>query len=124
MRDLPRNPRDGQDPSNARHLRLIHPARPKALRAKRPRAPTFTPEETARIRAALVTSRRTFGTWVALAEAMGLDVVYVYHVKASHRLTGDFAVRLARALGVPLESLIRAPSDARTCAACGARRTP
>ena len=104
-------------------LRLVHPSSPKPLSKGRKPA-IFAPDETARIRAALVSSRRTFGTWVALASAMGLDVAYVYHVKASRRLTGDFAIRLARALGVPLESLTRAPTDASTCPACGARRTP
>ena len=122
MSDIPRPPRQGQDPPAARHLRLVSD-KPTPPRAKHRRpAPPFTPEEEARIRAALTTSRRTFGTWVALAQAMGLDVAYVYHVKASRRLTGDFAIRLARALGKPLESLYRAPSDAAHCPACGAKR--
>lgn len=124
MSDLPRPPRKGQDPPAARHLRLVSD-KPTPPRAKHRRpAPPFTAEQEARIRAALSTSRRTFGTWVALASAMGLDVAYVYHVKASRRLTGDFAIRLARALGKPLESLYRAPTAADVCPTCGARRAP
>ena len=122
MSDIPRPPRKGQDPPAARHLRLVSD-KPTAPRAKHRRpAPPFTAEQEARIRAALSTSRRTFGTWVALASAMGLDVAYVYHVKASRRLTGDFAIRLARALGKPLESLCRAPTAADVCPTCGAKR--
>ena len=126
MRDDTRPPREGQDlPAIRPPLRLVHPAPPKPPRAKHRRpAPPFTAEEESRIRAALTTSRCTFGTWVALASAMGLDVAYVYHVKASRRLTGDFAIRLARALGKPLESLYRAPTDAAHCPTCGARRAP
>ena len=106
------------------HLRLVTDTPPKPRAKHRRPAPPWAPGEEARIRAALTTSRRTFGTWVALAAALGLDVAYVHHVRGGRRLNGDFAIRLARALGKPLESLTRAPTAADVCPTCGARRAP
>lgn len=124
MRDDTRPPRDGKDPPAIRPpLRLVHPAPPKAPTTKgRRRAPTFSPEESDRIRAALKNARAMFGTWACLADAMRLRSKRIETIAHGATVTGDVAVKLARALGKPLESLYRAPTDASACPTCGAKR--
>lgn len=86
---------------------------------------TFTPDEESRIRVALRNARALFGTWACLADALRVakdtpeDVAH-----GRQRVSGDIVVRLARALGKPVESLYRAPTDASCCPTCGARRAP
>jgi len=108
------------------HLRLVKPEGPKPPRKKYQRGdPTFTPDESDRIRAALRHARTLFGTWPCLAAALYLSAAQV--TRAAHgrkRITASIAVRLARALGKPLESLYRAPTSADVCPTCGARRAP
>lgn len=118
MNDRPRAP-----------LRLVHPAKPTpaAPRGRRARheADLFTPEEAARLRAALRHARVLFGTWACLADAMRMPKGSVMHTASGrYRVSAALAVRLARALGKPLESLCAPPSDAATCPTCGARRAP
>jgi hypothetical protein len=119
---IPRPPREGQElPAR---LRLVHPSPPRTPKQKRSQ-PTFTPEEEARIRASLRTARRLFGTWACLADALHMTMGGVIDtVGGKHHVSGDVAVRLSKALGVPLESLYRPPSDASTCPHCGAKRAP
>ena len=125
MSDIPRPPRKGQDPPAARHLKLVRPDAPKPPKAPHRRGPTFTPEEQARLRAALKNARPLLGTWACLADAMRMSEVAVYHAaNGRKRISGDLAIRLARALGKPLESLYRAPTSADVCPTCGARRAP
>jgi len=122
---LPRPPRKGQDPPAARHLRLVRPDTPKASKPRYQRTPTFTPEESARLRAALRNARPLLGTWACLADAMRVsENTILATAGGKHAFSADLAVRLARALGKPLESLYRAPTDASTCPTCGARRGP
>lgn len=121
--DLPRPPRKGQDPPAARHLRLVSDKPTPPPKQKRRPAHTFTQEEQARLRAALKNARPKFGTWACLADAMRMTTDAVEHTARGAMVSGDVAVRLARALGVPLESLYRAPTDASTCPTCGARRS-
>jgi hypothetical protein len=113
-------------------LRLVHPAKP-AEPDPTPRTRSgkrrpyqndlFSPDEKARLRAALKNARPLFGTWACLADAMRVPTKVVFEAaNGSHRVSGAVAIRLARALGVPLESLYRAPADASTCPHCGARR--
>jgi hypothetical protein len=45
-------------------------------------------------------------------------------LKGRARVSGALAICLARALGVPLESLYRAPTDARRCVVCGRSGAP
>lgn len=122
--DVPRPPGAGQDPPAVRHLRLVHPSPPRPTGPKRRHnpGPTFTPEEEARVRAALRRTRSLFGTWACLADALYLAPDTPEDVAAGRqRVSGDIVVRLAKALGKPVESLYRAPTDASTCAACGRR---
>ena len=117
--DLPRPPRQGQDPPAARHLRLVSDSpKPRAKRHRKP--PHFSPEESSRIRAALRHARILFGGWDACAAAMYLGPERVIATATGRRsVSASLALRLSRALGVPLESLYRAPTDAGRCAACG-----
>ena len=66
-----------------------------------------------------------FGTWACLADAMHVTKnTLVVIASGRNSFTGDLAVRLARALGKPLEGLYRAPTNADVCPTCGARRAP
>lgn len=133
MRDVTRPPRGGQEPP-ARRLRLVHPT-PPPTPDTRPRtrggtrAPhqnaVFLPEEEARLRAALKNARAMFGTWACLADAMRAPLAAVVQAASGrYRVSAAIAVRLARALGKPLEALCAPLSDARTCPHCGATRRP
>mgnify|MGYP000927985596 CR=1 FL=1 len=124
MSDIPRPPRKGQDPPAARHLRLVSdkptPPRPKQ---RHRRVATFSPEETSRLRAALKHARALFGSWPCLSDALRMSEPATRHAaNGSSGFSGDLAVRLARALGKPLESLYRAPAAADVCPTCGAKR--
>ena len=101
-------------------LRLVHPRPPKPPTTRTPGDPVFSREEEARIRAALQHARLLFGTWSCVAAAMGLRGKRLPRVACGvRRITAEIAVRLARALGKPLESLYRAPTDASRCPHCG-----
>lgn len=115
MRDVTRPPRGGQAPP-ARPLRLVHPApQPDAARRrgrKRLHAnDLFTPEEERRLRAALRNGRAKFGSWPRLCAAMGVQYQIVKNAVAGRaRVSGAIAIRLSRALRVPLESLLQGPT--------------
>ncbi len=105
-------------------LRLVHPSSPKPPPKGR-KPPWFSHDESSRVRAALRHARVLFGGWAPCAAAMYLGKEAVIAVATGRKsVSPGVALRLARALGVPLESLTRAPTDASTCPACGARRTP
>lgn len=104
------------------HLRLVVPAQPK--KPRRP-PPLFSTEESNRVRAALKNARALFGTWACLAAALYLDPKHVQAVASGKKVAaGMLAVRLARALGKPLETLLRPPTDAATCPHCGRGGAP
>jgi hypothetical protein len=107
------------------HLRLAHPApapKPKQ-KLSRHEGRVFSPEEQGRLRAALRNARAMFSTWSCLASAMRVRESLVHKaIGARGVVSAALAIRFARALGVPLESLLRAPTDAATCPHCGARR--
>jgi plasmid maintenance system antidote protein VapI len=66
-----------------------------------------------------------FGTWECLADAMRVPLGAIrLAVRGRNRVSAAVAVRLARALGVPLESLYAAPRPAGKCPTCGATRSP
>ena len=122
---LSHDPPDGGKKPIRPPLRLVHPSSPKPLEKKHQRVSTFTAEESARLRAALRNARALFGTWACLADALRVSEVGVHATAAGkYAFSGDLAIRLARALGKPLESLYRAPTDASCCPTCGARRAP
>ena len=133
MRDDTDRPRDGKDPSTRGHLRLIHPAPPPKPDAPRTRSgrrvpyqqALFSAAEEAKLRAALRNARAAFGSWRALAAAMRVPAKAIEDsLRGRHRVSGAIAISLSRTLGVPLEALLRGPTDASTCPTCGARRTP
>lgn len=122
MRDDTRPPRDGKDPSPVRALRLVHPSPPKPpkRRYRRGGPPLWAPEEAARLRAALRTARTMFGTWACAADALYVvETTLIAAANGRAPVSGNIAVRLARALGKPLDALLRPPSDASRCPSCG-----
>lgn len=127
MLDNTRPPGSGKVPPTARgKLRLVHPITPQKQgdsnkpRGRHRRLNPFTPDEQARLRAALKHARALFGTWACLADAMRVASKTPHDAASGRkRVSGDLAVRLARALGKPLEALLRAPADASVCQNCG-----
>ena len=105
----------------AGHLRLVKPVGPKAPKKPRRAAPVFSPEEQARLRAALKNARPLLGSWPCLADAMRVPKERIQRAAAGrHPVTADVAVRLSRAIGVPLEALLRGlTSVPPTCPTCG-----
>lgn len=124
-----RTPRDGKDPSSGR-LRLVHPSPPPKpdttprTRSGRRRSydtDVFTEAEQMLLRAALKNARALFGTWPCLADAMRVPIGALgLAVRGRNRVTAAMAVRLARALGTPLEALLRGiTSVPKVCPHCG-----
>lgn len=76
------------------------------------------------LRASLRAGRAAAGTWKALAAAMGVTKDTLKSaLNGRIRISGDLAVRLARALKVPLESLttpgLHLVPIPKICPACG-----
>jgi hypothetical protein len=117
---------DGQKPRRfIPLLRLVSPAllpaptRKKGLRGP----PVFTAEEEACLRSSLRTGRHVLGSWKALAAAMHVNAGTLQSVVfcKRKRVTAEIAVRLAKALRVPLEAITRPglrPVKA-PCPSCG-----
>lgn len=117
-------PSGGKGQIRPPHLRLIHPSPPKP--SKRPYKsppPVFTLAETQRLRAALRHARTLFGTWACAAAAMYVREETVTAAASGRKvLSAELAVRLAKALGKPLDALLSPPTDAGRCPTCGALR--
>lgn len=109
-------------------LRLVHPARegqdpPARRKGYKPAALTLTAEECQRVRAALRNAARAYGGRDVLATALGLprETLHGYGVR-SRTISGTFVIRLAKAMGVSVESILSgAMADASRCATCGHR---
>ncbi len=109
------------------HLRLVRPAPPPPTgrRRYRKRPPVFAPAEEQRLRAALRNARTLFGTWACAADALHVGQKTLIDSASGRKpLTAEVAIRLARALGKPLDALTRPPTDAGKCPTCGATRGP
>ncbi len=108
------------------HLRLVTaPAERPARRSYRRRPPVFSQAETLRLRAALRSARALFGTWNCAGDALRTCPRTLQHAATGRTpVSADVALRLARALGKPLDALLRPLSDASCCPTCGARRAP
>jgi hypothetical protein len=76
----------------------------------RPRArrgPDLSPEEAARVKAALRFLAKRHGTWAALAKAMNVKHVTVRHaVDKNGGVSAGVALRAARAAGVAVEDIL------------------
>ena len=112
-------------------LRLVHPAPtgqgtdpPKRRKGHHAPALSLTDEEARRVLVTLKNLRRSFGSWACLATAMGVQERTLTSVayERKHRPTGTFAVRLAKAAGVSVESILSGTiTDAGSCPTCGHR---
>lgn len=104
------------------HLRLVKTPGPKPPKRtyRRGGPPLWSPEEAARLRAALRTARTMFGTWACAADALHChEKTLIDAANGRTPVSGHVAVRLAKALGKPLDALLRPPSDASRCPSCG-----
>lgn len=122
MRDDTRPPRDGKDPP-ARFLRLAHPQPPPKPKVRRSRheGRVFTPEEQARLRAALTTVRRKW-TRARLAQEMGVaeNTLHAAEKGRAYGFSAALAVRLARVAGVSLDAILRPLASVKApCPTCG-----
>lgn len=118
-------PSGGKGQIRPPHLRLIHPSHPRPTGKRRYTnpPPVFTLAETQRLRAALRHARTLFGTWACAAAAMYVREETVTAAASGRKvLSAELAVRLAKALGKPLDALLSPPTDAGKCPTCGASR--
>ncbi len=100
-------------------LRLVHPA-PKGQVSSRRRSSNIkpTPEEQARIRAAVRNLSRAFGGRDVLANV--IDVSLASLNKMNRAVSYGLAVRLAHAAGIPVEQILSGkPHVVGACAICG-----
>ncbi len=111
-------------------LRLVHPARegqgtdpPKRRKGRRAPTLSLTAEEVRHLRAALRNIARAYGSTAMLARALGITACSLKNCrKNGYRLSGIFAIRLASAAGVSVESLLSGTmSEASRCETCGHR---
>ncbi len=111
-------------------LRLVHPAPagngadpPKRRRGHPAPVLSLTTEETRHFRAALRNIARGFGSFGALAKAVGVPVASLY--QAIHRSSppsAALALRVAMTARTPLEAMLAGTmAAAGTCPTCGAK---
>ena len=108
-------------------LRLVHPApqgqgtRPSKGRKSPALYPT--PDERARIRAAVRNLARAYGGYDVLAAVMGVSASALQTIR--RKTSYAVAVLVARAAGAPVETILRpGVADAGRCALCGRKGAP
>lgn len=111
-------------------LRLVHPARegqgtdpPARRKGSKPAALYLTAEETRHTRAALRNTARAYGGRDVLALVMGVPLVTLQRAgTARRRLSGTFAIRLAKAAGIAVEAVLTGAMNATgRCPTCSHR---
>ncbi|NUQ72027.1 MAG: transcriptional regulator [Polyangiaceae bacterium] len=101
-------------------LRLVKPEGPRPLRRKGERSALLTPDEERRFRQGMRNLHIAFGSWGALAAAMGTRTSAISHMMAGRStVSGDMMVRAMRASGLSLGELLGVPVPADRCRACG-----
>lgn len=102
------------------HLRLVtdDPPPPKPPRYRR--GVEFTAEQRARLREALRGLRARYGTYVRLAQAMGIAPGTISTVLSGRGGSYMMAARAAHLAGVPVETILHGvPMSADKCPTCG-----
>lgn len=111
-------------------LKLVHPADPQGQEKRTrkrytPRNGAFypTPQESARIRAAIRNLIRAYGSRSCLAAVLGVRPVLLTEV-VCRKTPGSYglAIMLARAAGTSLEALLSPLKIVDVCPTCGARK--
>ena len=101
------------------HLRVVKPEPARAPRRKGERRPLPTPDEERQFRQAMRNLRDAFGSWGALAAAMGaLQKTIASMMCGAQSASGDMVVRAMRASGLSLDELLGGPVPADRCRAC------
>jgi hypothetical protein len=103
-------------------LRLVHPAKQgqekRTSKGRRSDVFTPTPEERARIQAAVQNTARAYGGYDVLSEVLRVPATTLYHVKV--KTSYAMAVLVARAAGIPVEQILSGkPHEVGACAVCG-----
>ena len=107
-------------------LRLVHPPRDEGQDPPRRKGARSSPlmlsvDETRRVCAAAQNTERAYGGRDVLAVVMGITTAAL-SISARRRPSGTFAIRLARAAGVSVESILAgALGEAGRCTTCGHR---
>jgi hypothetical protein len=102
------------------HLVGREPAKSQQRRRKGKRTPLLTPDEERQFRQAMRNLRDAFGTWGALAAAMGANEGTIDAMRKGHsRVSGDMIIRAMRASGLSIDDLLSVPVPADRCRACG-----
>lgn len=105
-------------------LRLVHPAPPtQPPRPKWRRSPTLklTAEEDRQARAALRNIKATFGSWQALADAVGVSIITLHHALKPGRGSAILFLRVAQAGKLTFDDMISGRiASVDRCSACGA----
>ncbi len=101
-------------------LRLVGSEPPKERRRRGERRPVLSREDEQRFRQAMRNLRDAFGTWGALAAAMGANVGAIkLMMRRDSGVSGAMIVRAMRASGLSYDALMGTPVLAGTCRACG-----
>jgi hypothetical protein len=107
-------------------LRLVKPPGQEPPRPPGRRSPALmlSTDEVRRVRASIRNTAHAYGGLDVLASILGLPAKSLYNVAGSraHMPSGTFAIRLAKAAGVSVESILTgAITEAGKCKACGRR---
>lgn len=122
MADPTGGPPRGQLRPPLRLVRLLSDS-PKPHKYTRRRC-VFTAAQEAWIRVALRNARAAFGTWGALASAMGVQAGAVLDaVHGRNRISAEMVIRFASATGLSVDGLLHPSIEAAgKCPTCGAVR--
>ena len=122
MADPTGGPPRGQLRPKLRLVRLLSES--PAPRKRRRRGYIFTEAQERWIRTAMRTARPSFGTWIAMADSMGLRKGAVQDAANGRmRVTPEMLIRFAAATGLSVDRLLHPSIEtAGQCPTCGAVR--
>jgi hypothetical protein len=90
-------------------------------RARKPRGFALTADEQEHVSAAMRTLRVRYGSWVAIAKVLGVDIKSVKNsVNPRRKPSPGVAIRAAQLAGVPVDDALTGKfPDAQACPMCG-----
>lgn len=104
-------------------LRLVHPApptQPPPPKGRRARSLKLTADEERHARAAMRNIKGTFGSWAALAQAIGVAIPTLHHALKPGRGSALLFLRVAQAGKIAFENMLSGGVGvAGRCSSCG-----